>query len=131
MDPTPRDDLPAELRAFLYACVDAIEQVEILMLLRRSGRASTARDVTQALALSEQLTRVHLETLTSRGLLSATPGREVVYRCEPKTPALARYVDLLADHYGASRNAIHTFIATFARRSRSFAAAFRLRDREE
>jgi DNA-binding IclR family transcriptional regulator len=100
------------------------------MLLRRSGGPSTAREVTQALALSEQVARVHLETLTSRGLLSAAPGREVLYRCEPKSPALARYVDLLAEHYPTSRHAIHVFIATFARRSKSFAAAFRLRDPE-
>lgn len=129
MDTPSRDELPAELRAFLYTCIDAVEQLEILMLLRRSGRAWTAREVTRELDLAEAVTRRHLETLTSRGLLAARPGDEVSYRFFPKTEALAHYAALLAEHYATSRSAVHRFVAKGSG-SKRFSDAFKLRDQE-
>jgi hypothetical protein len=132
MDVPGRDQLPAELRAFLYSCIDAVEQVEILMLLRGTSRAWTAREVTRELALVEPTGRVHLEVLTARGLLQATsaPDREVAYRLAPRTVSLAGYVELLAECFAQSRSAIHRFVVTRCGRSKSFADAFKLRDPE-
>jgi hypothetical protein len=128
---TPPSDLPPELKAFLYSCVDSVEQVEILMLLRRSERAWTARGVTVELGLVERVARAQLETLTSRGLVRAeTGGAEVAYRYQPKTAQLRRYADLLADSYGTARTAIYRFISTNVRRSKRFADAFKLRDQD-
>ncbi len=128
MEPPKRDDLPAELRAFLYSCIDSIEQVEILMLLRRTERVWTSRAVTTELGLSETVTRAQLEVLTARGLLHAQTGGEISYRFSPKTTDLARYTGLLAEYYATDRGAVVGFIASRARRFRSFADAFKLRD---
>jgi DNA-binding IclR family transcriptional regulator len=130
MDTPARDELPAELRAFLYSCIDSIEQVEILMTLRTAGRGCTTRAVASSLGLAEPAVRSHLETLTARGLLHAEPGSEVTYAFQPKTPALARYADLLAGHHANARTAVLRFVATSSRRTRSFADAFKLRDTE-
>jgi DNA-binding IclR family transcriptional regulator len=130
MDTPARDELPAELRAFLYSCIDSIEQVEILMMLRMHDRGCTTRAVASALGLAEASARGHLETLTAQGLLHAQPGPEVTYRFSPKTPALARYADLLASHHAHARNAVLRFVATSSRRTKSFADAFKLRDTE-
>ena len=130
MDTPARDELPAELRAFLYSCIDSIEQVEILMLLREAERGCTTRAVASSLGLGEAAARGHLETLTARGLLHAAPGPEITYRFDPKTPALARYADLLADQHARARGAVLRFVATSSRRTKGFADAFRLRDME-
>ena len=130
MDKPPREDLPSELRAFLYSCIDSIEQLDMLMLLRRSDRPKTTREVAAALTLSDSLTRAQLDMLTARGLLDARPGAEVTYRVEPKTADLARYVVLLEEAYASSRSAVVRFIATRSRRTKSFSDAFKLRDPE-
>jgi hypothetical protein len=125
-----QDELSPELRAFLYSCIDAIEQLEMLLLLHRSGRPWTTHLVAAELGLADIATRAGLETLTARGLLSAKAGDEVTYRFDPRTPELARYASLLAETYATSRGAVLRFVASRAPRTRSFADAFKLRDSE-
>lgn len=128
MDFGGRDELSPELRAFLYSCIDAIEQLEILVLLRKSGQPWTTRAVAAELGLADVQTRAYLETLTARGLLAATAGNEITYRFEPRTPELARYATLLAEAFATSRSAVVRFVATTSRRTKSFSDAFKLRD---
>jgi FaeA-like protein len=128
MDFGGRDELSPELRAFLYACIDAIEQLDMLVLLRRSGQPWTTRAVAAELGLSDVQTRAYLEALTARGLLAAKAGDEVTYRFEPRTPALTRYAALLAEAFASSRSAVIRFVATSSRRTKSFSDAFKLRD---
>jgi DNA-binding IclR family transcriptional regulator len=130
MDFGGRDELSPELRAFLYSCIDAIEQLEMLILLRRTGHPWTTRAVAAELGLTDVQTRAHLETLTARGLLAAKGGEEVTYRFEPRSPELARYAALLADSFATSRNAVLRFVASSSRRTKSFSDAFKLRDTE-
>ena len=123
--------LPAELRAFLYSCIDSVEQVEILLLLRRDVRARTAREVSGETGLGETAARRDLETLVARGLLAAEKPGAVLYRYQPKSPDLRRYADQLAQFYAENRTAVAGFIATQSRRSiKTFSDAFKLRDQE-
>jgi DNA-binding IclR family transcriptional regulator len=120
--------LPGELRAFLHSCIESIEQVELLMLLRGAEHARTARDVAGALRLSPAGARRDLETLSARGLLDVRVEEETKYRYRPKSAELGRYCDLLAQHYVTSRQAVLGFVATESRRSaKRFADAFKLR----
>jgi hypothetical protein len=125
------DELPNELRAFLYSCIDAVEQVEILVLLRRTQSGLTTRAVAAELGVPDPAARHHLETLAARGLLQPVIGQEVSYRYAPKTTHLRRYGDQLLDHYRSSRTAILRLIASSPRGSvKRFANAFKLRDPE-
>jgi DNA-binding IclR family transcriptional regulator len=128
MDFGGRDELSPELRAFLYSCIDAIEQLEMLVLLRRSGQPWTTRAVAAELGLTDVQTRAYLETLTARGLLAAKAGNEVTYKFEPRSPELTRYATLLAEAFTSSRSAVLRFVATSSRRTKSFSDAFKLRD---
>ena len=129
MEP-PSPELPPELRAFLHSCIDAIEQVEILMLLR-PDRELTVREVAASLGLTEPGSRDHLETLSARGLLAVRIGAETRYRYAPKSPDLVRYGSLLAQYHASSRSAIFSFVSTRGRRSlKRFSDAFKLRDPE-
>ena len=128
MDFGGRDELSPELRAFLYSCIDTIEQLEALVLLRRSGQPWTTRAVAAELGLTDVQTRAYLETLTARGLLAARAGNEVTYKFEPRTPELTRYAALVADAFSTSRGAVLRFVATSSRRTKIFSDAFKLRD---
>jgi predicted ArsR family transcriptional regulator len=127
----PSGALPAELRAFLHSCIESIDQVELLMMLRGSDRFRTAREVASEFRMSGQHARRDLETLSARGLLEVRVGEETSYRYRPKTEQLAHYGDLLAQHYITSRQAVLGFVATESRLSvKRFADAFKLRDRD-
>jgi DNA-binding transcriptional ArsR family regulator len=123
--------LPPELRAFLFSCIDSLEQVELLVALARSGAVRTVREMGTELGLAESSTRRHLETLQARGLLTVKVGDEMVYRYEPKTPELARYTGLLLGHYDAARLDVLTFVNTQSRTAlKQFSDAFKLRDED-
>ena len=73
------DRLPPELRAFLHSCIESIEQIELLMLMRGSEHFRTARDVANALREPIGTARGDLETLAARGLLDVFVGEETAY----------------------------------------------------
>ncbi|HWK10085.1 MAG TPA: hypothetical protein VNR64_08540 [Vicinamibacterales bacterium] len=132
MAATPPDALPPELRAFLHSCIESIEQIEMLMLLRGSERPRTTADIGAALRLRPATARRDLETLAARGLLEVQVSGEISYRYRPKSDELARYSDMLAEYYVTARQAVFGFVATEARLSmKRFADAFKLRDPEK
>ena len=130
MDTPDPHDFPSDFRAFLYSCIDSVEQVEILALLCRSDHGWTARAAGAHLGLSDTIARHHLETLSARGLLQITIANEVTYSYRPKSVDLRRYGDQLAEYYATSRTALLHFIAMSPRRVKRFADAFKLRDPE-
>jgi hypothetical protein len=131
MDPGPPTELPSELRAFLHSCIESINQVELLMMMRGSERWRTARDVAADLHVAVPVARTDLETLAARGLLEVFVASEIEYRYRPKTEDLARYGDLLAQHYVTSRHLIFAFVSTRSRIAmKRFADAFKLREGE-
>jgi predicted ArsR family transcriptional regulator len=131
MDRPASQGIPPELRAFLYSCIDSIEQVEILLLLQRTGRCWTARAVSVELVLPGPSARIHLETLAARGLLQVTIENEVAYRYAPRSAELRRYGDQLGEYYGHSPTQILRCIAATPRRAlKHFADAFKLREPE-
>lgn len=122
------NDLPPELRAFLHSCIESIEQVEVLILLRGSERSRTAAGIAAALRLSPAAARRDLDTLAARGLLEVRVGPELTYRYRPKSEELGRYCDLLAECYVTARQDVFGYISTQSRLAmKRFADAFKLR----
>ena len=124
----PPSELPNELKAFIYSCIDAVEQVEMLSLLAGAAQPLTTRAVAGELGIADPAARHHLETLTARGLLQTEVAADVRYRYAPKSADLRRYADDLVRFYGASRTTILRFIASSPRRVKGFSDAFKLRD---
>jgi hypothetical protein len=131
-DSEPDKALPAELRAFLFSCIDVVEQAEVLLLLAASPRPWTMRETAAELALPEPATRGYLEVLTARGLLRAHSASEVSYRYEPRSSQLAGYVEMLRREYESNRSTVLRQIMMRSTKSaRNFANAFKLRDPEK
>ncbi len=109
---TRSNDISADVRRFVERRIDRIEQIEILLFVRRdTARFWTAADVGQALDLSERRVTDDLETLARRGLLDVRIGSEVVYRFSPATPALLQDVQRLAEVYADRRSDILAFVS--------------------
>jgi hypothetical protein len=120
--------LPAELKAFLYSCVDSLEQLEIIIRLQASEDAFTARALGRELGLADGFARMHLEILVARGLLKTAVGDEVLYRYAPRSRELQRFGQLLAEWWTHSRSAVGHYVAMHSRSSlRTFAKAFDIR----
>lgn len=131
MAPEQEATLPPELRAFLHSCIDSIQQIELLLLMRGSERMRTARDIAAELNIPVPAARHDVESLAVRGLLEVKVGEEIAYRYKPKTEDLAKYSDQLARYYITSRHAVLGFVAAESRRSiKRFSDAFRFGDRE-
>lgn len=123
------DGLPPEVGKFISQYVDSVEQLELLMLLARTGgRSWTADDVATTLGLSPASVTRNLEALASRQLLSATPGPPTRYRYAPATDALRADVQKLADAYRDHRTAVINRVASkFLDRIREFSDAFKIK----
>lgn len=124
MDTSNPSELPGALRAFLYSCIDSVDQVELLVWLRRRD-AATVREASDALRIPAAVARRHLDVLTARGLLQAQVQEQTAYRYEPVSADLRGYAELLAEHYECGREPVLRFLSS--RAARSFADAFKLR----
>jgi hypothetical protein len=122
-------ELPPELRAFLYSCIDSIEQATLLVRLHGSEGAFPARTLARELGATDAVARHHLESLVARGVLqTAIGGEEVFYRYAPRSPDLQRFTELLVEWWAHSRAAVVRCIAAHPRQSlKSFSNAFKLR----
>lgn len=130
MEP-PRRQLSAHLRAFLYSCIDSLEQLDVLLLLHGSAEPRTARDVAQELGLRDARARASLDALVARGLLHAMVRSEIAYSYRPSSDALRSYMDELVSEMEHARGEVLRFVASLPPSSvRSFANAFRLREPE-
>jgi DNA-binding transcriptional MocR family regulator len=126
------NELPTELRVFIHSCIESIEQVELLLLMRGSEQMRTVRDIASALRVSMARARRNLDTLAARGLLEVRVGEEIAYRYRPKSDYLARFCDVLAQYYITSRQAVLGFVAAESRLSiKRFSDAFKLRNPEK
>lgn len=123
------DGLPPEVGKFISQYVDSVEQLELLMLLARSGgRSWTADDIATTLGLSPASVARNLEALASRELLSTTQGPPTSYRYAPATAALRADVQKLADAYRDHRTAVINRVASkFLDRIREFSDAFKIK----
>lgn len=124
--------IPPEVQRFVAENIEAAEQLDILLLLyRNADRAYTALEVSQAVFTVASAATLRLEGLVARGLLTSTGTADPEYRFAPRTEALARDADRLAEVYQADRIGVIQLL--FARPPdpvQTFADAFRLKGRD-
>ena len=125
-------DLSDSLQDFLRRYIDSVEQLEILLLLRSSGRPWTASEITRELATSAVSAAARLDSLASARLaVRSGDGDGRTYAYKPADAKIRRAVDELAEVYPRRRVAIITFIFAAPDDSlRDFSNAFRLRRKD-
>ena len=120
--------LPNELRAFLYSCIDSMEQADLLVRMRRAPHRRTVRELAEETGLASGMVRHHLETMAARGLLHVDVGEPTTYQYAPDSADMRRYSDLLAEYYATDRDGVARYL--LSRAARTFADAFKLRKDE-
>ena len=101
------DSLPSDVVEFLPECVDSIEQLVILLWLRRTpGRVVTAIDVGREPRTLESSARKRLIDLQARNLLRSADAARGAYRYEPLAPLREQTLTRLERAYADRRYAV-------------------------
>ena len=126
--------LTREVVHFLRDHIHSVEQLEILLLLRKEApRAMTAHDVARELRTNEASVATRTAELLASQLVSRVgEGPASAYRYEPGTPETARAADAVANAYAAMRyRVIEQILSRPMDKVRLFANAFRVRKEED
>jgi hypothetical protein len=120
--------VPAEVRGFIAAEIESVEQLEVLLLLRGApDKQWTPKEVARALVSQAGSAADWLQQMERSGLLACVDGG---YRYAPPTPAVAATVDGLAESYARYRVAVIGLIfSKSSKRVTVFSDAFRIRRR--
>lgn len=123
------DQLSADVRSFLAANIDSVEQLELLLLLHQSPEIEwTPASATATIYGHIDSVRERLRQLERQGLLARTGSGDLRYRYVPVDDHHRSTVDQVAATYKERRVAVITFIASLPlARVRAFSDAFRLR----
>lgn len=123
--------LPDDVHRFLYQYIDSVEQLEVLLLVRRSpGRTWSAADVARELYSHPTSIAQRFERLLGRGLLrESAPG---FFQYAPRSAELDQAVGRVAEMYRERRVAVISLIASKPIENvRAFSDAFRIRKKKE
>jgi hypothetical protein len=130
---TEEGQLSEELLAFIRQHIHSVEQLEMLLLVRREKGDWTPEKVSEEMRTALPSAFDRLADLEQRGLLvSHRNGTGPAYRYAPKSGELEQIVSSLADAYAERKYTIIDLI--FSKpidKIRVFANAFRLRRDED
>ena len=122
-------DLPPYLAEFLISKFNAIEQVDVFVLLLRSpGRTWSSQEVAAALGVAPQSAGMRLYLLSSAGLLATSGGGASVQYTYAGSPALDSVAKAVAQCYDSDRSALAAVVSPpDGSPAQLFADAFRLK----
>lgn len=93
------ESVPEDVRKLLARHINSVEQLEILLVLRRRPEVGwTATEVAEELRTSESSARTRLRDLSARGFVETVSSSET-FRYAPSSAWLKGAVDQLADLY--------------------------------
>jgi hypothetical protein len=123
--------LPDDVHRFLYQNIDSVEQLEVLLLLRRGPeRGWTADEVARELYSHPSSILHRMASLSGRGLLREL--EPACYQYAPRSTELHDTVTRVAETYRERRVAVIPLIASKPIENvRAFSDAFRFRRPKE
>jgi hypothetical protein len=124
-----KQPLSADVKNFIDAYIDSVEQLEILLLVRSASRLEwSARRVSEAIRTSEPSAAGHLANLAERGILMATSESPILYRYAPSSDSLDKAIANLSSAYAGFRfRVIDAILDKPSDYVRVYADAFRIR----
>src|ERR1043166_5538793 len=120
--------LRPEVLQLVGECIDSLESLEALALLRRSPDTFWSADAVAAqIGARSDVVALRLEELTKARLLTRAKD-SVAYRYAPQAPAKCEDVDLLLSAFANRRtDVVNAVYSTNMERLRAFSDAFRLK----
>jgi hypothetical protein len=124
-------NLSNELERFIVREIRSIEQLEVLLLLRKEPEKWWSEaDVFEAIRSSLPSVVDRLAQLSAAGFLERRDGHPLLYRYAPDTPSRAKLVEELAEAYRHRRIAVIDAIYGRHNPAAEFARAFKLKRKE-
>jgi predicted ArsR family transcriptional regulator len=121
--------IPSDVKEFLYANIDSVDQLEILRLvIGEPQKEHSALSLAQELQLPLQTVEQHLTVLAARGLLAIANQQPLTCKHGPQTKELAAGVQELVNTYLERPVSLIKMVYEKPKEEfRSFADAFRLK----
>jgi hypothetical protein len=126
------ENVPAAVAKLVREHINAVEQLEILLLLQGNPKEWTALAVSEQIRTGLESARARLVDLEARGFVVRTGDSEPTFRYAPADRTLEPVVAALAKTYAEKRYTIINLI--FSKpvdKIRVFADAFKLRNDED
>ncbi len=123
------DPIPSTVKQFLYANIDAVDQLEILRLVvTEANKEHSALALTHALQVPAETVEAHIKALSSRGLLKIISEQPLTCRHGPHPAELEEPVQQLVKTYVERPVSLIKMVYEKPKETfRSFADAFRLK----
>lgn len=119
------EDIPRDVRRFIFEKVNSVELLEVLFLLRlnesKSWCAQAASDELRANPTSISQRFAYLQKLD---LVEADPTDPEQFHYAPKTPEARKLIDQLADAYRVRRTTVLEMIFSPMKKAIDLASAF-------
>ena len=116
-------DLPEDVKQFLFAHIESVEQIEVLLLMRQNKEKWwSAKNISDELRNSASSVANRLKTIKNLGLTEENEAGQ--FRYNPSRPDDALTVDRLAEVYKVSKHRVLEVIFSPMKRARNFADAF-------
>jgi hypothetical protein len=121
--------IPSDIKAFLYANIDSVDQLEILRLVVGEPQTEhSALSLAQELQLPLQAVEMHVNALAARGLLGVTNQQPLTCKHGPQSKELEEGVrELVTTYLERPVSLIKMVYEKPKEEFRSFADAFRLK----
>jgi hypothetical protein len=122
--------IPAEVTRFILDHVGSVDQLEILLTLAAEPERSwTPPEVARELRIDAEVARRRMQEFVGQSLLTSRTGEEFSIG---EAPGLRKLLSEVASSYASMRvSVIQTIYSRPAENIQLFAAAFRLRKRDE
>ncbi len=122
-----RDSFPEEVKQFIFAYIDSVEQLEVLFLLYRDPDDKwTPERMSAELRSSPSSIEGRLKALEAHGLIKRSSEASLDYFYQGSRPETDLLLSQLQSLYQSRRHKILELIFSPLKRARDFADAFRL-----
>ena len=128
----PAEGISPDVREFIFEHIDAVEHLEVLMLLREQrDQEWNSESVSRQLRTHQESAARRLESLEASGLLTSRSGAPKVYQYQAKSPELDKVVEQLAEAWRVRKHRVLELIFSPVKRARSISRAFQFKQRGE
>lgn len=120
------ETIPEAVKQFIFEYIDSVEQMEVLLLLRRnSSRTFTAKGVSDEMRRSPDSCELRLRSLEDAGFLTVDGNQE--YHYVPASPEVDAVIGSLEDAYRIRPHKVLELIFSPMKKARGFADAFMMK----
>lgn len=122
------NEIPKEVKDFVFHWIDSAEQLEILLLLHSQGyESASAKELSDVLRSSPHSVDKRIQNLLQFGLLISVGSKELPrFRFHVENDAAFKIVSHLAEVFKSHRYGILELIFSPLKKSRDFAEAFKI-----